>query len=271
MRYALTLRALDDPTVIPMNYNYPLAAAIYKIIAAASPEYSQWLHSQGYLLPDGKPMKLFTFSRLTGTALHAVGATLVLRKNDRCTLYISSPMLEDFMKNFVIGLFTVKNIIIASQSVRGRFLVDRVERIDLPEIAGEVKCVALSPFVASTMKQHNGRVRVYYYRPGDEELSEALKNNAVNKYFLIHKRMPENDDFTVTLDQEYIQRRGGNNRITKLITVKEGSEEETRILSIHCPVTLRGNAELIDAVLQAGLGEKNSLGFGMLATLAAAM
>lgn len=265
MRCKLTLRALDDPTAIPMNYNYPMAAAIYKIINAASPEYSEWLHSKGYVTPEGKPMKLFTFSRITGTSLHANGNTLLLRKRERCTVYISSPMLEDFIQNFVVGLFSVKTIEIASNGVRGRFVVDAVERIDLPEITSPMKCIALSPFVASTMRQRNGTLQVYYYRPDDAALPEALKNNAIQKYQLIYKRMPSDTQLSVTLDDDYIQRRGGMHNITKLISVKEGTDTETKIFAIHAPVQLQGSRELIDVVLQAGLGEKNSLGFGMLA------
>ncbi|MBW7888631.1 MAG: CRISPR-associated endoribonuclease Cas6 [Bacteroidetes bacterium] len=265
MRCKLTLRALDAPTVIPINYNYPIAAAIYKIINAASPEYSEWLHSQGYVTPEGKPMKLFTFSRLLNKNMKAEGNVLKMEKHDRCALYISSPMLEDFIKNFVIGLFSIKKIEIAAHGICGRFVVDDVERIDLPELSETLRCVALSPFVASTMKEHNGKLSPYYYRPLDEGLSEALRRNAVQKFQLVHRALPKNDLLTVETDKEYIARRGGERRTTKLISIKEADDDETKIVAIHTPVLLKGSIELIDVILQTGIGEKNSLGFGMLA------
>ncbi len=41
---------------IPINYPYPLSAAIYRIIAKGNADYADFLDGQGY----GKGFKLFT-------------------------------------------------------------------------------------------------------------------------------------------------------------------------------------------------------------------
>ena len=64
MRIRLTLRPQEKKCIIPLNYQYYLSAAIYNILADASPEYAGFLHNRGYVPKQGKPMKLFTFSRL---------------------------------------------------------------------------------------------------------------------------------------------------------------------------------------------------------------
>ncbi|MFQ6116059.1 MAG: CRISPR-associated endoribonuclease Cas6, partial [bacterium] len=64
MRIKLSLRPKGKTTQIPINYQYPLSAAIYKILQQASPAYAEFLHDKGYPAPSGRLMKLFTFSRL---------------------------------------------------------------------------------------------------------------------------------------------------------------------------------------------------------------
>ena len=66
MRLKITLLSQQHQT-IPFNYNYHLAAGVYKILAKASQYYSDFLHDRGYLGPDGKLRKLFTLSGLSIT------------------------------------------------------------------------------------------------------------------------------------------------------------------------------------------------------------
>jgi CRISPR-associated endoribonuclease Cas6 len=48
---------------LPFNYQYPLSAAIYKIIQRADEAYAAFLHNEGYQR-QGKSFKLFTFSSI---------------------------------------------------------------------------------------------------------------------------------------------------------------------------------------------------------------
>ena len=51
---------INKKGVLPINYQYPLSAAIYRIISKGDKEYANLLHEKGY----GKGFKLFTFSQL---------------------------------------------------------------------------------------------------------------------------------------------------------------------------------------------------------------
>ncbi|MBD0280088.1 MAG: CRISPR-associated endoribonuclease Cas6, partial [Flavisolibacter sp.] len=63
MRLKLTLHTNEKGALLPFNYQYPLSAAIYKIIQTADHEFAAFLHDQGY--GEGhKSFKLFTFSDL---------------------------------------------------------------------------------------------------------------------------------------------------------------------------------------------------------------
>ncbi len=65
MKFKLLLRCTQPQNTIPLNYQYPLSAAIYKILNRADAAYAQFLHDTGYRKTDSlKSFKLFTFSDL---------------------------------------------------------------------------------------------------------------------------------------------------------------------------------------------------------------
>jgi len=264
MRIQLTLRPRERVTRIPINYQYPLSAAIYKILRQGSPEYAQWLHDQGYLSPAGRLMKLFTFSRLWIPRVRREGTILFVQNFARCTLLVSSPMLEDFVPHFVVGLFSTQEMTIGSREVVGRFVIEEVEAVPYPEFQPVSRFRCLSPIVVATKRDVNGEPKIYYYRPSDAELSEAIRQNLIQKYQIIFKKRPEDDRLIFQLDDEYVRRRGGYDRLSKLITLCEGDpRRETRIKAFESYFALEGSAELMHVAWECGIGDHNSQGFGM--------
>lgn len=63
MRFYIRLDRISRERFLPINYQYELSAAIYKVIDRADSGFSDFLHRQGYLA-FGKQFRLFTFSRL---------------------------------------------------------------------------------------------------------------------------------------------------------------------------------------------------------------
>jgi len=259
----LTLAPRERRCAIPINYQYPLSAAIYKILNRASPEYADFLHRQGYLSPTGKPMKLFTFSKIWCPTMKMNGATLCMDWQSACTLQIASPMLEDFVQNFVIGLFQQQEIEIGGPGCVGRFTITQVETVAEPDFLSKMKFKCLSAITVSAKHEHKGKETTYYIRPDDPQLSEAIRKNLAQKFQTIYQRPPDDDQLLFSLDEDYIQRKGGYNKISKLITIKEGDTAETQIKSFIAPFVLQGSVELMRAAYECGIGEKNSQGFGI--------
>jgi CRISPR-associated endoribonuclease Cas6 len=180
-------------------------------------------------------------------------------------------MLEDFVQNFVVGLFQHQQVAIASKDAVGRFQVEMVETLPAPNFVERaklsssvsVKFRCLSPIVVSTMEEYGGKLSVHYVRPDDERLAEAIRQNLIQKFATVEGKRPDDDKLEFTLDKGYIDRRGGYDRITKLIAIKEGQEEETQVKCFVAPFELAGSAELIECAYECGVGEKNSMGFGM--------
>ena len=263
MRIKLTLVPKDKRCLVPLNYQYPLSASIYKILSLSSPEYAGFLHEKGYLSKDNRPLKLFTFSFLYIPGVKHYKGMLAAYNYPKCILHISSPLIEDFIQNFVIGLFENQEIQIGNKYTVGRFLISKVDALPFPEFSNTTKFKCLSPFVVSKMKVHNDKLQPHYMRPDESELSEAVRQNLIRKYETVYKNSPKNTDLSFSLDKNYIDKRGGFEKITKLITLKEHYEgEATRIKAINCPFTLSGSTELIQVAWEAGLGSHCSQGFG---------
>jgi CRISPR-associated endoribonuclease Cas6 len=274
MRIRLRLRPLQQQCVIPINYQYPLSAAIYKILAEASPQYAAWLHDKGYLGTDGKPRKLFVFSRLSLDHARQDGGFLLLDHLLFADLYVSSPLLEDFINNFVSGLFTLQKIEIGNHQTVARLMVEEVsveappafydEMASIPNAVMEVPFTCLSPIVLSTQEDRQGKLSQRYLKADDPDLSEAVRANLLEKFYALTGQAPQNDELIFRLDQNYLQRRGGPDRVSKLITIREGTPEEIKVRGFLAPFTLECGLELLWCAYECGIGEKNSLGFGMI-------
>lgn len=262
LRIKLSLRT-EIAGWLTLNYQYQLAAAIYNILSQSSPEYSAFLHDHGYLGADGKLRKLFTFSRLqlyNGGGRQ--GDFLRLSIHTRAELFISSPMINEFIQHLVVGLFTNQKINIESKEKQASFRIERIEVLPNPEFTETCRFLALSPIVLTTAANTSSGMQMYYYRPFDEGISEAVRASLLKKHETIYNAPPENTDLTFTIDCDYITRKGGQDKVSKLIHIKEGHEDETRVKAFLCPFYLSGSKGLMLTAWDCGLGDKTSMGFG---------
>lgn len=263
MRLKLTLQCVSKPAVIPINYNYQFSAAIYLLLKFGSPEFSKFLHENGYNI-DNKNFKLFTFAVklrkyeiLNNTRFEGCHFSLL---SPFVELYISSPMVDSFIKNFVIGTFEKQKVHIVHKQYVSKFSINQVELIPDPEFTNEMHFRLLNPIVLSTMVLRNGRLTPYYLRIDDEGIEENLKANLIRKYKLVHNKDIVVDDFCFEFDKEYFQKRNGI--VSKLITIAEGTKNESKIKGILCDFKIKTNPELIKIGYECGFGGKNSMGFG---------
>lgn len=275
MRVKLTLSPVRPETIINLNYNYFLSGVVYRLIESSSPAYAQFLHDLGYPV-DGslKRFKHFTFSRLFVPRRKIEGERLRIVQGP--VEWQVSLFVEEALQHFVVGLFQKQEFWIEREDCR--FLVEQVETLPEPEWKRSMRFRMLSPVTISIPEERNGKLLPHYLRPDDPRLSEALRSNILNKYSSLYGRTSSFVDlqgglsdtaFTCTLDQQFITDRGWPERVGKLITIKQGHDSETKVRGFMCPLTIEGNPELIRLAYESGLGEKGSLGFGMLEALKA--
>ncbi len=263
MRIKLLLRVEGRFTRIPINYQYPLSAAIYNILAASSSDYSDFLHNRGYLGADGKLRKLFTFSRLNIRPRAGLeSGNLVLQRRHTIELVVASPMLKDFIQHFVVGLFQNQRFEIANMKTRGMLHVESVEACAEPEFTPEMKFKALSPIVLTAAVEMGGELKKHYYRPHEPGLSKAVRQSLIRKYETTTGHPPADTSLKFEVDKDYVARRGGPEKVMTLVRLKEGRPDQTNVKGFLAPFIMSGSTELIKTAWEAGVGDKCTMGFG---------
>lgn len=261
MRLKIELRPQTKTFSIPINYNYPLAAAIYKLLFIGSKEFSEWLHNSGYINSEGKPIKLFTFSKIIFEEIKLTKNIGIGKGN--CFFYLSSPITEKHIKNLIQGIMENPKFEIGNSNVVARFQIKKINIAQEPLFDKIMYYKMISPTVVTTMKLTDKGLQVYYCRPDDNILIKGLKENLKRKYELLFKKK-YNDLLHIELDKEYIFQQGGYNNITKLITIKEGKPDETKVKTFVCPLTIKAHPDMQKIAYDCGIGNKNSMGFGMI-------
>ncbi|MGI6065410.1 MAG: CRISPR-associated endoribonuclease Cas6 [Bacillota bacterium] len=229
----------DNGIELPVSYNHIVQAALYKTI---DPELADFLHMRGY--ETGKrSFKLFSFSRLSGRfTLNKEKGTF--KFFDEINLVISSPV-EDFCRSIANGLLTKDYITMGNYHIKVEKIVAKKFNIEKENVTLKT----LSPIVAySTLFKPDGRKYTCYFQPGEPDYNILITNNLVNKYQALYKKDPPQGKVRVL--------RRGNMRLHVV------NYKNTVIKGYTGHVELTGPRELLQMAVDAGLGSKNSQGFG---------
>ncbi len=261
MRIKITLKPKEREYAVPANYGYPLGAALYNVFSRGSEEFTDWLHSKGWIAPNGKPLKLFTFSKIFFKKFEPANG--IIHSAGNCSFLFSSPVEDGIVDTFVKGIMQSNYIDIAACKAKARFTIKNIEIVEKPQFYSTTQFVLLSPAAASTVIIEKGRKRLYYLRPSDEELGDVLRKNLINKYELIHKK-PYLGPVKISLSKDYLIKAKSERDLTTLVTIKEGTKQETKVKAFLCPLIITGREEIMQTAYDCGIGIKNSVGFGMI-------
>ncbi|MEM3448481.1 MAG: CRISPR-associated endoribonuclease Cas6 [Nitrososphaerota archaeon] len=221
---------------LPLHYNHLVQGWIYKSV---SKRLSRFLHDSGFIIGK-RQFKLFVFSRLLGR-FKILGEFIYF--NGPVWLYIGSP-LDRFMQDFANGLFRSGTLQLGTESLR----IKEIAILDEPNFDKENYIRMLSPVTTySTLLTPDGRRKTYYYSPMEKEFRDLLNRNALKKYQLLYGRALKGP-----LQVEPI-------RVKESIVMYK----DTVVRGWTGCFKLDGPKTLIKTVYDAGLGSKNSEGFGM--------
>lgn len=256
MRLRIELHA-NNTRELPFNYQYQFSSAIYLLLKFSSPEFSQFLHNIGYNL-KGKHYKLFCFA-LKFEKYSTTDKKIILN-SPRLFLTITSPKIDEFIKNFVIGSFERTFFFISINGVDHKFIIRNIELLPEPKYNSKMFFSLSSPMVLSTPREYNGKLSPYYFRPEEiDNINRALTINLRNKYLIINNK-PSEGSVKIEWDQIYFER---HKRITKKIIINQYGRFPVDLIGIQAPFKIEGDVELIKTGYECGFGEKNSMGLGM--------
>jgi len=144
MRIKISFELPGSRQVLPLNYQYPLSAWIYKVLQTNDSKFSDFLHEIGFRLENQKAFKLFTFSNFQIPA----GGWWILKGTDRMEIFSSeaslivSIMIPEVMENFVAGLFNNQKAEIGDRISKVEMEVQAIDMIREHQPTGkEIICV----------------------------------------------------------------------------------------------------------------------------------
>ena len=237
MQLLIELQKIDQFS-LPISYNYLLQSMIYDLLKNKENLSSQ-LHERGYQIED-KHFKLFTFSLLRGQyKIHGKRIEFLDK-----VLFEIRTVDKTILLSIVESLLNLDTLRIGQNLVK--ILNVKIGHKKLTENSYKIRMI--SPLVVRSTDAETKKT-LYYY-PFDTEFKSRIMENFERKYQAYYHKVP-----TGRFDIEPINFSLKNKFVTKykdyLITGWKGEFE------------IRGDAEVLDFLYQVGLGEKNSMGFGM--------
>ncbi|MHB2154627.1 CRISPR-associated endoribonuclease Cas6 [Calditrichota bacterium LG24] len=252
MRIKVTFKNPKRKTVLPINTNYYLV----KLIKHLTYEYRRYLTS---LLPGeraNKDFDVYTFSQLI-IPERKIEDFMIGILSPEFHWYISSPYYQ-FLGILAKEFRTQKKVKIYNTF----FEVEAVRFVPVPEFSdSEVQFTCLSPMTVLKKEGNNGQTRKKYILPDQDDFYQALEKDLKYKYNVINKKQIDKIDFDLEFDQEYVKRK--NNRITKVITLESESRAQEQVRCVLAPFKIKASPEVLQMIYDAGIGQMNSMGFGM--------
>jgi CRISPR-associated endoribonuclease Cas6 len=239
MRLKLYLGQRREPFMVPLHYNYFVQSLIYRHL---DEHLATQLHDVGF--GEGtKRFRYFTFSRLMGD-FQREGDRLIFPRG--ATLYIASPN-SPFLESLVLHLLAQGELPIGDERVP----LHKIEVVPPPEYQPEVILKALSPITLRETLRQPGERYTYYYTPQEPDFSERIISNLREKVRIWHGRdIPPDDAYCApyAVDPE----KNFHMVNFKGTWVKGWSG----LYRFHAP------PDYFQMALDAGIGERNSAGFG---------
>lgn len=229
----------EEPLHLPIHYNHIIQAAVLNSIDS---DLADFLHNTGYGFKE-RTFKMYTFSRLNG-AFHMDKANRKIVFDNKLKLIVSSP-LDKFCHSFANVLLSRGSMRIGQKDVR----IENV-RVIRHVVQGEsVMVKILSPVVAySTLYKADGRKYTCYFQPGEPDYNDLIDSNLRRKYVALYNEEPPEGKVKVISEGR-----------SKLNIVKY---KGFIIKGCSGRLLLQGPEALLQVGIDAGLGSKNSQGFG---------
>lgn len=197
-------------------------------------------------LHSSSDFKYFTFSQIDVPRRRVIPGKGVVSRDGKLNFYISSP--HDYLiQSMVEGYLEYLEVNFKGERLR----VEQVELLKQPEFNKKMKLRTMSPVVARVKRDDD---RIWDLNPGDLRFYTALQQNLIRKYNSFYEGYDGDEYVKIVPDLGSVKR--------KRITVsKNGTETHHRAYLMR--FEMEADPRLVKFAYDCGLGEKNSMGFGM--------
>lgn len=262
MRIKVSFRHSRKRTYLPINTNYFLV----KLINGLTDDYHRYLNS---LIPGNnyrKSFDMYTFSQLIIPEREIVNFKLGILSPE-FYWYISSPYYQ--FLGIVAKELREQRVV---QICNNFFEVTKVQFINAPKFEkSEAQFTCLSPVAVYRQSFQDRHWSTYqfnggYILPNDKNYFSFLEKDLVYKYNLLNEQPREHIKFELEFDKRYLRKK--HNKITKVITLNGKDTPGTdQVRGVLAPLKIKAEPEVLQVIYDAGLGQLNNLGFGMVETV----
>ncbi|NLO89929.1 MAG: CRISPR-associated endoribonuclease Cas6 [Clostridia bacterium] len=227
---------------VPVQYGHLLQGMIYRQMD--DPAMRNYLHEQGFVLGKRR-FKLFTFSRLMGEDVVYDKKTRRLILKPPIRLTICSP-IPSILQELGTGFMRRGKVRIGSAHLEVKEIATAAPKVS----ENTIRVRMLSPLVVYSTFAQDGRKFTYYYSPYEERFSQLIASNLEKKHLLVYGCSCPADGMSerpVKVDER---------------DMKVTYYKETVVKGWLGEYELSGEPELLQLALDAGLGAKNSQGYG---------
>ena len=274
MRFKITFNRISKRNFLPFSYQYFISSLIYKRIAEADAPFADFLHQQGYGEGNRK-FKLFCFSPLDVRPFRVHKKRGVLELLGQTISLQVGFFLPQAAENFIKGLFMHQQVGLGDKINQVDFEVSSIEAVAAPLFSYSMQYKALAPICISRPPKGTEQ-HAQYLQPHHNEYSRYLINNIIQKWIATRGSVPYGEPAgnglmsmpheALTQESEIQFKCLTSEPKSQMITIKPFTPEQTKVRGFLYDFELTAPQGIHELIYAAGLGEKCSMGFGMVDT-----
>lgn len=254
MRFKLTLRISSSESghTLPASYSYEISEWLNSFFLRNKDVLKEWL-LQNNLSDKIDEFRWFCYSELFIPSFHKQQDRIVI-DSDRVELLLSF-FPEVNTEETITALFLNQKAEIGDFLSKITFTIARVERLETPDLTS-AKFKSISPLYISIRRDNGTEMSI---SPETDSYGKLLFNNLLEKYQQFYGKAFEGnpDYYFKLLEPSY----------SKSIIVKAGSKQEYKLRGFSTSFLLETDPELLRIGYEAGFGQNNAIGFGMMAAI----
>ena len=245
MRLRLEFISNDD-IILPVGFNKYIQALIYNLF---SEKVRNFIHEDGF--KSSKKFSLFCFSSILENGKY-FKSLKIFDFGRKISFYLSSPV-ESLISDLVNGLFEGQRFKLGENEI----FLSSVVLNSMVIKSSSIIVNALTPIEVHKTFKTNGRNKTIYFSPFDYEFERLININLKNKWkaFTGVEISDEEKIAIKPLFEGFSNKRVVYYGVGKKKYVVEGWKGTYQ---------LSGNPTLLNFLYDAGLGSKNSQGFGFI-------
>lgn len=256
MRFRINLEKMGRSDFLPINYQYELSSAIYKVIDRADGAFSKFLHEEGYGA-FGKSFRLFTFSRIEFQGFKVIPEAGRISHFGNTASFTISFLIDKAAEEFIRGLFMEQELMIGDKISQVKYSVTAIEAVQRP-VFRETMCYrSKSPLFVRRKRQDGGED---YLHPEEADYSILLMQNLISKSKAFAISAGDDRNLADVLPDFSFRPTG---KIYKNgVKIKQLSAQQSMLIGYMFEFEFRAPAELQEIGYTAGFGHLGSQGFG---------